>query len=415
MALLSCVVWRGAARCYSTAAHRPLSGIRVLDLTRVLAGPFCTMLLGDLGAEVIKIEKPGVGDDTRSWGPPFMGSESVYFMSVNRNKKSVTVNIKMEEGQKLIKELAAKCDILVENFIPGKLDSLGLGYGPLSAVNAGLIYCSITGFGGTGPYARRAGYDVIAAAMSGLMHITGPENGDPTRVGVAMTDLATGLYAHGAMMAALYDRQRTGYGQRIECNLLSTQVSLLTHLAGNYLNAGTEAKRWGTAHESIVPYQAFATADGWLVLGAGNSRHFKALCEKIGLPNLSGEEKYSTNELRVQNRKQLIETISERILLHPTSKWLELLDGCGFPYGPINSFKQVFSDPQVQHLGAVSSIQHPSAGEVKFPGPAVSYSGSPCAVVSPPPTLGEHTAQLLEQLLQYDHVQINSLKALGCI
>ncbi|MED6239615.1 hypothetical protein ATANTOWER_008679, partial [Ataeniobius toweri] len=238
-----------------TGTPRPLEGVRVLDLTRVLAGPFATMILGDLGAEVIKVERPGGGDDTRAWGPPFVSSESVYFLSINRNKKSIAVDLKHLRGAEIIQQLAGVCDVLVENFLPGKLPQMGLGYAELSRVNPRLIYCSISGYGQTGPQAQSPGYDSIASGVSGMMHITGPEDGEPVRPGVAMTDLATGLYAHGAIMAALLQRLKTGRGVHIDCNLLSSQVSCLSHIAANYLNAGKEAKRWGTAHESIVPYQ----------------------------------------------------------------------------------------------------------------------------------------------------------------
>ncbi|XP_059182931.1 succinate--hydroxymethylglutarate CoA-transferase [Centropristis striata] len=237
---------------------RPLEGVRVLDLTRVLAGPFATMILGDLGAEVIKVERPGVGDDTRAWGPPFIRAESAYFLSVNRNKKSLCVDLKHPKGANVIQQLAGVCDVLVENYLPGKLSQMGLGYDELSRVNPGLIYCSISGYGQTGPRSLSPGYDSIASAVSGMMHITGPEEGDPVRPGVAMTDLATGLYAHGAVLAAMLQRQKTGRGGHVDCNLLSSQVSCLTHIAANFLIAGKEARRWGTAHESIVPYQVTA-------------------------------------------------------------------------------------------------------------------------------------------------------------
>ncbi|KAF7214383.1 transcript variant X2 [Nothobranchius furzeri] len=246
----------------NTASLRPLEGVRVLDLTRVLAGPFATMILGDLGAEVIKVERPGGGDDTRTWGPPFIGSESVYFLSVNRNKKSLAVDLKHPRGAAIIQELAGVCDVLVENFLPGKLDQMSLGFEDVSRQNPGLIYCSISGYGQTGPLSQSPGYDSIVSAMSGMMHITGPEDGEPVRPGVAMTDLATGLYAHGAIMAALLQRLKTGRGLHIDCNLLSSQVSCLSHIAANYLNAGQEAQRWGTAHESIVPYQRILDGSG---------------------------------------------------------------------------------------------------------------------------------------------------------
>ncbi|KAF7648277.1 hypothetical protein LDENG_00159450, partial [Lucifuga dentata] len=349
--------WRNEAvrfaartRCASGAVTgpnlRPLEGVRVLDLTRVLAGPFATMILGDLGAEVIKVEKPGVGDDTRAWGPPFVGTESIYFLSINRNKKSIAVDLKQQRGAQVIMQLAAVCDVLVENYLPGKLQQMGLGYEQLSAVNQQLIYCSISGYGQTGPQSRSPGYDSIASAVSGMMHITGPEDGGPVRPGVAMTDLATGLYAHGAVMAALLQRQKTGRGVHIDCNLLSSQVSCLSHVAANYLNVGKEARRWGTAHESIVPYQCFTTRDGHIMVAAGNDKQFVKVCQILELMELTDEPKYKTNKLRVQNRKQLLHTLSQRFLERRTADWLRQFEGSGVPVGPINSIQEVFADPQ---------------------------------------------------------------------
>ncbi|XP_069368461.1 succinate--hydroxymethylglutarate CoA-transferase isoform X3 [Paralichthys olivaceus] len=325
---------------------QPLEGVRVLDLTRVLAGPFATMILGDLGAEVIKVERPGAGDDTRVWGPPFISSESVYFLSINRNKKSIAVDLKHPQGAKIIKELTSVCDVLVENFLPGKLQQLNLGFEQLIQVNPQIIFCSISGYGQTGPRSQSPGYDSIACAMSGMMHITGPEGGEPVRPGVAMTDLATGLYAHGAIMAALLQRQRTGRGVHIDCNLLSSQVSCLSHIAANYLNAGKEARRWGTAHESIVPYQGFETKDGHIVVAAGNDKQFVKACEVLELIQLNEDPRYKTNKLRVQNRKELLHTLSQRFLQKNTADWLRSFEGSGVPVGPINSIQEVFSDPQ---------------------------------------------------------------------
>ncbi|EPQ13561.1 hypothetical protein D623_10011228, partial [Myotis brandtii] len=404
---------------------KPLEGIKVLDLTRVLAGPFATMNLGDLGAEVIKVERPGAGDDTRTWGPPFVGTESTYFLSVNRNKKphprscesppagpassgclptfalsleqhggfpplhthmqppadrslwhegagddtrtwgppfvgtestyflsvnrnkkSIAVNIKDPKGVKIIKELAAVCDVFVENYVPGKLSAMGLGYEEIDRIAPHIVYCSITGYGQTGPLSQRAGYDAVASAVSGLMHITGPEDGDPVRPGVAMTDLATGLYAYGAIMAGLIQRYKTGKGLFIDCNLLSSQVACLTQVAANYLIGQKEAKRWGTAHGSIVPYQAFKTKDGYLVVGAGNNQQFATVCKILNLPELIDDCKYKTNHLRVQNRKELIKILSARFEEETTSKWLHLFEGSNVPYGPINNMKNVFAEPQ---------------------------------------------------------------------
>uniref|UniRef100_A0A3Q2I954 Succinyl-CoA:glutarate CoA-transferase n=1 Tax=Equus caballus TaxID=9796 RepID=A0A3Q2I954_HORSE len=346
---------------------KPLEGVKILDLTRVLAGPFATMNLGDLGAEIIKVERPGAGDDTRAWGPPFLGTESVYFLSVNRNKKSIAVNIKDPKGVKIVKELAAVCDVFVENYVPGKLSAVGLGYEDIDKIAPHIIYCSITGFGQTGPLSRRAGYDSVASAVSGLMHITGPEDGDPVRPGVAMTDLATGLYAYGAIMAGLIQRYKTGKGLFVDCNLLSSQVACLTQVAANYLIDQKEAKRWGTAHGSIVPYQAFKTKDGYLVVGAGNNQQFATVCKILNLPELIDDSKYKTNHLRVQNRKELIKILSARFEEEMTSKWLYLFEGSGIPYGPINNMKNVFAEPQVLHNGLIMEMKHPTVGKISVP------------------------------------------------
>ncbi|XP_064402342.1 succinate--hydroxymethylglutarate CoA-transferase-like isoform X2 [Halichondria panicea] len=405
-------------RFLSTAENKstlPLSGIRVLDFTRILAGPFCTMLLGDLGAEVIKVERLVTGDDTRTWGPPFANSESTYFLSINRNKKSVALDIKSDGGKEIIRQLASTSDVLVENFVPGTLDRQGLGYEDLSAVNKKLIFCSITGFGSTGPYASRAGYDVIASGVGGLMHITGSKDGEPVKTGVALTDLSTGLYAHSAILAALLQRRQTHQGQWIQCNLLSTQVSLLTHIASNYLNSNVEATRIGSAHASIVPYQAFETSDGWLVVGAGNDKLFANLCKSIGHAQLSSDERFCSNHCRVNNRKILVELLSEIFRPEPTSHWLQVLEGSGIAYGPINDLPQVFSDPQVRHMEAVQTVQHRAAGEIKLLSPAVKYSGFCSGKMTAPPVLGEHTVSVLRDILNYGPEQIEELKDSGCI
>ncbi|XP_062922777.1 succinate--hydroxymethylglutarate CoA-transferase isoform X2 [Mobula hypostoma] len=343
--------WRWVWRRLSAGNVKPLEGIKVLDLTRVLAGPFATMILGDLGAEIIKVERPGAGDETRAWGPPFVGTESIYFLSVNRNKKSIAVNLKNPDGVRIIKDLASVCDVLIENYVPGKLAEMGLGYKDIEVIAPHIVYCSITGYGQTGPMSQRAGYDSVACAVSGLMHITGPEDGDPVRPGVAMTDLATGLYSHGAIMAGLLQRQKTGRGLYIDCNLLSSQVACLTHVAANYLSGGKEAKRWGTAHESIVPYQAFKTKDGYLVVGTGNDQQFAIVCKILSLPALSEEPRYKTNKLRVQNRGDLIDVLSARFSEKTTQEWLQLFEGSGIPYGPINSIQEALSEPQGFSVG----------------------------------------------------------------
>lgn len=390
--------------------HGLLQGVRVLDLSRVLAGPYCTMILGDLGAEIIKVERPVVGDDTRSWGPPFCNSESAYFLSVNRNKKSITVNIKHPEGANIVRQLARVSDVLVENYLPGRLAVMGLGYEQLAAESPGLVYCSITGYGQMGPHASRAGYDVIVSGVGGLMHITGPKDGEPCKVGVAMTDLSTGLYAHGAIMAALLHRQRTGEGQHIDCSLLATQVASLVNIASNYLNAGQEAVRHGTSHPSIVPYQAFKTQDGFLLVGAGNDGQFKILCERLSIPDTAADVRYKTNKMRVANRETLLNMLSKIFAEQTTAGWLTQLEGSGIPYGPINNMQAVFSDPQVNHLQLIQEVPHPTVGTVRLPGPAVKYSGSPTVPPSPPPTLGQHTQEVLQGLLGLDTQTVESLR-----
>ncbi|XP_045169810.2 succinate--hydroxymethylglutarate CoA-transferase-like [Mercenaria mercenaria] len=393
----------------------PLHGTRVLDLSRVLAGPYCSMILGDLGADVIKIENPDGGDDTRSWGPPFCGSESAYFLSVNRNKRSVCVNIKEKEGQDVVVELAKKSDVLLENYIPGKLSELNLGYEHLSKVAPHLIYCSVTGYGQTGPDAKRAGYDVIVAATGGLTHITGPEDGEPCKVGVAMTDLSTGLYAYGSILAALLHRAKTGRGQHIDCNLLSTQVASLVNIASNYLNADMEAKRRGTSHPSIVPYQAFKSADGYVMAGAGNDKQFQILCKCMGLPDVGESPDYATNRQRVHNRKTLLDILGKRFKLKTTSDWLEVLKDSGIPYGPINNMQQVFSDPQVVHNKMIQGMKHPTAGDIRVAGPAVSFSETPTVLNNVPPLLGEHTRPVLKDVLEMSDNCIDSLIRKGIV
>ncbi|XP_069776775.1 succinate--hydroxymethylglutarate CoA-transferase isoform X4 [Narcine bancroftii] len=389
--------WRWACRQLSAGHVKPLEGVKILDLTRVLAGPFATMILGDLGAEIIKVERPGAGDETRAWGPPFVGTESVYFLSVNRNKKSIAVNLKNFHGVRIIKDLhvlgmavgssdletnmdrgsmtirsqipdlASVCDVLIENYVPGKLAEMGLGYKDIVEIAPHIVYCSITGYGQTGPMSQRAGYDSVACAVSGLMHITGPQDGDPVRPGVAMTDLAAGLYSHGAIMAGLLQREKTGRGLYIDCNLLSSQVACLSHVAANYLTGGKEAKRWGTAHGSIVPYQAFKTKDGYLVVGAGNDHQFAVVCKILSLTTLSEEPRYKTNKLRVQNRRELIDILCARFSEKTTQDWLQLFEGSGVPYGPINNIQQAFSESQVIHNDLILEMYHPTAGNIVVP------------------------------------------------
>lgn len=321
-------------------SRSPLDGIRVLDLTRIVAGPYCTMILGDLGAEILKIERPDGGDEARKWGPPFFQKtqESMYFMSVNRNKKSICIDLK--KGKDVIYELAQTCDVLVENFVPGKLDSLGLGYEDMAKIAPSLIYCSLTGYGYHGPYTKRPGYDVIAASLGGLLYITGPKDGPPCKVGVAMTDMATGLYAHGAIMAALLQRSKTNKGQWIQCDLLSTQIASLINIASNYLNGNKEATRQGSEHESIVPYEAFPTKDGYMTIGTGSDMQFLELVKRLQMPELV-TDKFKNNEARVKNRKELLQILRNVFKKKTNQEWSAIFEGASFPYGAVNTIKEV--------------------------------------------------------------------------
>ncbi|KAM7364721.1 succinyl-CoA:glutarate CoA-transferase [Cochliomyia hominivorax] len=391
--------------------QHPLKGIKILDLTRIVAGPFCTMILADMGASVYKIERPFAGgDESRKWGPPFLkeSKDATYFLASNRNKKSVCLDLK--NGRDIIYELAKKCDVLVENYVPGKLDELGLGYKQMKEIAPHLIYCSLTGYGSVGPYAKRPGYDVIAASMGGLLHITGERDGPPSKVGVAVTDVATGLYAHGAILAALLQRQRTNQGQKIDVNLLSTQVSLLINVASNYLNAGLEAQRWGTAHSSIVPYQSFKTQDGYLTIGTGSDQQFQEFCKLLNLQHLAEDSKFKTNKDRVKNRIELIATL-EKILSQKTSKeWMKLFDKVSFAVGPVNSIHEVFEDEHIKSIDLVKTLPHPQDGSVKVVGPPVVFSDAKNDARTAPPTLGQHTDEVLQEVLGYTKEQINELR-----
>jgi crotonobetainyl-CoA:carnitine CoA-transferase CaiB-like acyl-CoA transferase len=397
------------------ARTRLLDGIRVLDFSRVIAGPFCSQILGDMGAEVIKIEQPGSGDDTRTWGPPFQNGESVYFFCVNRNKKSVTVNLKDARGLDIIRALAARSDILLENFKPGTMARLGLDWAHLQPVNPRLIYCSISGLGRTGPGADRGGYDVIIQAVGGLMAITGEPDRPPVKVGVAMTDVCTGLYAHGAILAALYARGRSGEGQRIDTSLLETQIAVLINIASSYLNAGEIPQKWGTAHVNIVPYQAFQTQDGYMIIGGANDRLWVRLCDALDLPEVGRDPKYATNAQRVAHREEIVRLLEARLMTKPRNAWETILAPLGIPCGPINRMDEVFQDPQVNHLGMVWDNLHPETGLIRTVRNPVSFSEAPVEPRLPPPRLGEHTDQILQQLLGYSPADIATLRACGVV
>ena len=394
---------------------RLLEGVRVLDLSRIIAGPFCSQILGDMGAEIIKIEQPGVGDDSRTWGPPFKRGESVYFFSINRNKKSVTVDMKHPRGKTIIRELARRSDVLLENFKPGTLAKLGLDWEDLRGDNPRLIFCSISGFGRTGPSAERGGYDVIVQAVGGLMSITGNPDGPPVKVGVAMTDICTALYAHGAILAALYARDRTGEGQRIDLSLLETQIAALINIASSYLNAGEVPGKWGTAHVNIVPYQAFKMQDGYMVIGAANDRLWVKLCEVIGLPEVGRNPKYAANAQRVEHREEIIHLLENRLITKTRREWEAILAPLGIPCGPINQMDEVFSDEHVRHLQLVLESRHPQVGMIRMVRNPVTFSRTPVDLRQAPPKLGEHTEEVLRGILGYSAVELEDLRSAGAI
>ncbi|MBI3086557.1 MAG: CoA transferase [candidate division NC10 bacterium] len=398
-----------------TTRSRLLEGIRVLDLSRIIAGPFCSQILGDMGAEVIKVEQPGAGDDSRTWGPPFKNGESVYFFCINRNKKSITVDMKDPRGRAIIRELARRSDVLLENFKPGTLAKLGLDWDVLRQDNPRLIFCAISGFGRSGPAALRGGYDVIVQAMGGLMSITGEPGGPPVKVGVAMTDICTALYAHGAILAALYARERTGEGQRIDLSLLETQIAALINIASSYLNAGEIPGKWGTAHVNIVPYQAFQMKDGYMIIGAANDRLWGKLCEAIGLLDVAHDPTYATNAQRVEHRAEIVRLLEARLATKTRTEWEAILAPLGIPCGPINRMDEVFADPQVQHLQMALEAEHPQAGIIRMVRNPVSFSRTPVDLRQVPPRLGEHTEEVFRYLLGYSAEEVAALRAAGVI
>ena len=393
--------------------HLPLSGIRVLDLSRILAGPYCTMILGDLGAEIIKIERPEVGDDTRTWGPPFAGGESAYYLCCNRNKKSITIDLKKPAGVELVKEFVKDSDALVENFTPGLMKGFGLDYDALKKINPGLIYCSITAYGQDGPYRDRPGYDMVLSAVGGLMWITGEPGRDSVKVGVAITDVITGVYASGAVMAALLWRHKSGKGQFIDIGLLDAQVSCLANIGSSYLVAGREAQHWGTAHESIVPYQVFRTADVPIAIAIANQKLWINFCKLVGKEEWLEDPRFESNPKRVESRGILIPLVQEVLLTRPCAQWMDLFLEASIPCGPVSTMEMVFNDPQVHHRHMVEEVAHPTIGTLKLAGIPVKYSDTPGTVRLPPPLLGEHTAEILAELLGYNAEQIEELKRSG--
>jgi formyl-CoA transferase len=366
-----------------------LSDVVVLDLSRVLAGPYCTMMLGDLGAKVIKVEQPGKGDDTRAFGPPYIAGESAYYLGLNRNKYSVLIDFSTPEGKQRVLDLACTATVLVENFRPGTLAKQGLGYEDLKAINPGLIYCSISGYGQTGPYASRPGYDFVAQAESGVMAVTGEVNGDPQRVGSPIGDVSAGMFACMSILAALRVRDRTGKGQYIDIALIETTMSMLSNVASNYLISGEEAPRLANGHPNIVPYQAFHTRDGMCVVSCGNDRLYRALCRLLGREDLADDPRFSTNPQRVRNRAELVPILQEAFLQRDTDEWLPALRAAGIPCGPINTVSQSFNDPHIQARGFVWECEHPTAGKIKLAGSPMHFSETPTRLYKAPPLLGE--------------------------
>ena len=403
-----------------------LSNLLVLDLSRILAGPWVGQTLADLGANVIKIERPGTGDDTRSWGPPYLQdeegldtSEAAYYLCANRNKKSLTVDITTAEGQVLIRRLAERADVLIENYKLDGLKQYGLDYESLRSINPRLIYCSITGFGQTGPYAARAGYDFLIQAMGGLMSITGQKDGEPgagpQKVGVALTDILTGLYSTVGILAALAHRQTSGEGQWLDMALLDVQIACLANQNSNYLVSGIPPGRMGNAHPNIVPYQDFPTKDGHMVIAVGNDGQFSRLCQVAGRSDLANDPRYANNKGRVENRQTLIASMRDFTVEKTTQEWVVALEEVGVPCGPINNLEQVFADPQVQARGLRQTIAHPLAGSAPFVANPIRMSETPVQYRSPPPTLGQHSREVLQTLLGLTEMEVDGLVARGVI
>ncbi|MCC7199345.1 MAG: CoA transferase [Gammaproteobacteria bacterium] len=404
----------------------PLQGIRVLDLSRILAGPWASQVLADFGAEVIKVERPGAGDDTRQWGPPYLRdregrdtAESAYYLSANRGKRSIAVDMAHPEGQRVLRELASRSDVLIENFKVGGLARYGLSWDDLRERNPRLVYCSISAFGQDGPAAQGAGYDAMIQGMGGLMSITGVPDGQPgggpQKVGVAVVDLMTAMYAVSAINAALFERERSGLGQHIDLALLDTQIAWLANQNMNYLIGGTPPRRAGTAHPNIVPYQAFPTADGWLMLAVGNDRQYRTFCELAGRPELATDPRYLSNAERVANRATLVPEVEALTRTKSTQAWLDLLTPAAVPCGPINDIAQVFAEPQVQHRGMRFELPHPLAPSVPMVRNPVLYSRSSLEYRDPPPMLGQHTAAVLAEVLGLTEAEIGALRAAGAV
>jgi len=392
---------------------RPLDDLLVVDLSRALAGPYCTMMLADLGARVVKVETPQGGDDTRGWGPPFYDGESAYFLSINRNKQSLALNLKDPRGRDLLLRLIRRADVLVENFRPGTMDRLGLGYPAIHETAPRLVYCSISGFGQTGPYRERPAYDLIVQGMGGIMGITGEPDGAPMRVGVAIADICAGMFAAYGILAALRVRERTGTGQWVDAAMLDGQVAWMTYMAANYFATGDNPPRVGSAHLNLVPYQPFPTRDGFVNVAVGSEGLWHKFCEALEMP-IASDRRFATNADRVRNRGLLLELLMPVFARRTTAEWVERLLQAGVPAGPIYGMNEVMEDPQVHHREMVVEVAHPRAGRIRVNGVPVKFSETPGGVVAPPPTLGEHTEAVAREL-GYDDTEIVGLRRDGVI
>jgi crotonobetainyl-CoA:carnitine CoA-transferase CaiB-like acyl-CoA transferase len=392
----------------------PLAGLRVLDLTRALSGPFATMVLGDLGADVIKVEDIWHGDDTRRWGPPFQGDDAAYFLSVNRNKRGLSVNMKAPAGQEIVRRLAADSDILVENFRPGTAARLGVGYAELARGNPGLIYASISGYGQTGPSADLPGYDAVAQAVSGMMSVTGEPDGEPVRSGTSSADVGAGMCALIGILAALHARKTSGQGQLVDVSLLDGQLAWLTYVAGKYFATGVTPGRHGSAHESLTPYQVFPTADAPLMVAVGSDGLWRRFTAATGLDELADDPRYATNPDRVGNRDTLIPFITEALAAKGCAEWTDLLNAAGVPAGPVNTVPAALEQPQVAAREMVVEIEHPVAGTIKMLGSPLKLSAQPASIRRPPPVLGEHTDEILAEV-GYTAVQVTELREAGVV
>lgn len=394
----------------------PLEGIRVVDLSRIVVGPYCTMVLGDMGADVIKIEIPAIGDETRMWGPPFTGGESAYYISLNKNKRSLTLDFKKDKGREILRRLIAISDVLVENYRMGTLDKAGFGYDAVKEFNPGIIYCSITGYGPTGPMAEQVGVDVVVAAEAGLIGITGEKDRPPSKVGVAITDILTALFAQGAIANALYHKEKTGVGQKLDLSLFESQVATLFNLSQSYLVSKDIPQRWGLAHASIVPYQGFHTKDdAYIMVAVTSEKMWEKFCQVMRIPEFTSDPRFDENKKRVMNRNQLIPLLEKKIAAGDSDDWILAFRSVGIPCGRVNTMDRVFSHPQIEPRNMVVELDHPTAQKVKLVGVPVKYSETPGSVRLPPPLLGQHTDEILSELLGYSREEIDTFREMEIV